>query len=174
MQVAGSHGTSSMQPELTQHHGQMVCRTTPAHTYLSLILCLHCSVGAIALISISFQLKLLVFRFFSFNIPSLSSAAVAHLLLFSSICHRVCRSWFVESMKPLGCNDAPAWHLEIQACSWNVMNQTVARQLGFQFIFRLCEVKSSSLFSCPLWFSRADCSRSSNSAEGRVQSLWPI
>lgn len=64
MQMTGLHGTSSTKPELTQHHGQMACRTTPALTYLSLILCLSCSICAIPPNTTSLYLNLSLYVFF--------------------------------------------------------------------------------------------------------------
>lgn len=54
MQMTGLHGTSSMKPELTQHHGQMACRTTlHSHTSPSLYVS-----PALSVPSLSFNLNL--------------------------------------------------------------------------------------------------------------------
>lgn len=54
MQMTGLHGTSSMKPELTQHHRQMACRTTlHSHTSPSLYVS-----PALSVPSLSFNLNL--------------------------------------------------------------------------------------------------------------------
>lgn len=91
MQMTGLHETSSSKPELTQHHGQMACRTTPALTYLSLSLCLSCSICAIPLLATSFYLNLSVCLFFldTFSL----SVAPAHFLF---LCLLRCPSVFLS------------------------------------------------------------------------------
>lgn len=98
--MTGLHGSSSTKPELTQHHGQMACRTTPALTYLSLILCVSCSICATPpslphSISIS-----LPFHSFNSFYHSLSVAKVSLRTLSSvlSICLLFCLSFLMLSL----------------------------------------------------------------------------
>lgn len=81
MQMTGLHGTGSTKPELTQHHRQMACRTTPALAYLSLILCLSGSICAILLIKSSLYLNLSFSLTHGISLCLWSSLTVCLLLL---------------------------------------------------------------------------------------------
>lgn len=114
MQMTGLHGTSSMKPELTQHHRQMACRTTPALTYLShstslLLNVCHCS-HHFLILSLSFSL--------SNSLYSSPSVALVHFPSLSSspsICLPFLRSLLTYSLTKCpqlqGPRGAPVDHL---------------------------------------------------------------